>query len=350
MKVLFIGGLPWHRPSSTNLNRYYAMKNIVSSIDYVNTKEKDCMLFINRVIYKLFLLGLPVKQREQWNENEKIRQLVSQNVYDVVWIDNGKSISADTLKFIKTKLPQTVIVSFSPDNMALRHNQSQQYLDCVSLYDYHVTTKSFIIDDLKKLGARNVILVNKTYSEKFHYPREVTPDDVERLGGDVGFIGAWEKERCDSVCYLADHGIKVRVWGKGEWNKYKDYSPNLTIEGEGLWNEDYSKSFRAFKISLCFLRKINGDQQTARTMEIPASGGFMLAERTQEHMSLFEEGKEAEFFSSDAELLQKCEYYLAHADERDAIAKAGRKRCETSNYSNEGMIRSVLEMVTKTKI
>ena len=78
--------------------------------------------------------------------------------------------------------------------------------------------------------------------------------------------------------------------------------PNLVIENKGLYSEDYSKSFQAFKISLCFLRKINYDQQTTRTVEIPACGGFMIAERTAEHKAMFEEGKEAEFFSSNEEL------------------------------------------------
>ena len=135
-------------------------------------------------------------------------------------------------------------------------------------------------------------------------------DDLTRLGGDVGFVGMWEKERCESILYLADHGIKVRVFGDKKWGKYINYSPNLTIELRGLYNDDYAKSFKAFKISLCFLRKMNFDQQTTRTVEIPACGGFMMAERTNEHLAMFDENKEAVYFSSNEELLEKCKYYL----------------------------------------
>jgi spore maturation protein CgeB len=115
--------------------------------------------------------------------------------------------------------------------------------------------------------------------------------------------------------------------------------------GHGLYSEDYPKALQSFKISLCFLRKMNFDQQTNRTMEIPPCGGFMLAERTDEHLALFEEGKEAVFFSSDEELLEKCRYYLSHDGEREAIAKAGLSRCKTSGYSNEETIKKLSEII-----
>ena len=80
-------------------------------------------------------------------------------------------------------------------------------------------------------------------------------------------------------------------------------------------------------------------------MEIPACGGFMLAERTQAHLELFVESKEAVFFDSNEELLSKCIYYLTHEDERKRIILAALDRCKNSGYSNQNTIKKLLAKV-----
>lgn len=342
MRILSVGGM--NGISNTCVHRDWALHKVADEVDDINTQLNPTPL-LTRICYHLFFWKLPIRIPENNNENEQIRSMVQKKHYDVIWIDKGHTIFASTLRFVKKISPQTIIVSYSPDNMLLRHNQTQQYLETIPLYDYIFTNKSYILDGMRKLGAKNIHFVNNSYEESFHHPYPLTEEEKKELGGDVGFVGTWEKERCESILYLVQHGVKVKVFGNKDWNKYKGYSPNLEIVGHLLKGEDYSKSLQAFRISLCFLRKMNFDKQTTRSVEIPACGGFMLAERTDEHLAMFKEGKEAAFFSSNEELLQKCLYYLSHEEERKQIALAGRKRCLTSGYSNEGMIRNALKTI-----
>ena len=342
IKILSIGQFSALGVSNTCLHRNWALHELGDVTDIDSTKIEGFFDRLRRFLYVRF--ALPIHFYNP-GFNKIIRRAVASTPFDVVWIDKGVYINGSTLKFIKERQPKCKLIGYSPDNMAERHNQSQNFLDGLKYYDYYVTTKSYIITDLKRIGARDVIFVNNAYEPKFHKPYVLTKSEKERLGGKIGFIGSWESERCKSILYLAKRGLPVRVWGDSQWAKYSGLYPNLIIEPRGLFSEDYNKALSAFDISLCFLRKMNFDLQTTRTMEIPACGSMLVAERTAEHEALFKDRKEAVFFSSNEELYDLCKYYLAHEYERKIIANEGHRRCIEAGYSNKEMIRSVLMKV-----
>lgn len=343
IKILSVGGFSDFGISNTCLHRNWALEKL-GYVTTVDTSIKGKRL-VYRIMNRLFVrYHIPVRYTHK-KANKNIIEQCRKTVFDLIWIDKGVFIHPQTLKTVRHLLPDVKIVEYSPDNMVERHNQTRNFLECLPLIDYFVTTKSYNIEDLKKMGCKNVIFVNNAYEDTFHHPYALTQEEKKRLGGKVGFIGMWEKERYESILYLAEHGVPVRVWGGGEWLQYKNVSPNLIIEDTGLFSEDYNKALSAFDISLCFLRKINFDLQTTRTMEIPACGSLLMAEDTDEHRVLFENGKEAVFFNSNEELLKFCQYYLLHKKERIAIAKAGRVRCERSGYSNLETIRKVINQI-----
>jgi hypothetical protein len=240
--------------------------------------------------------------------------------------------------------PDCKIVGYSPDDMSTRHNQSRQFLAHLPLYDIYFTTKSYGVSELRALGCRNVHFIGNAFQPDVHKPYRTTEDDREKFGGAVGFIGVYERGRAASMHVLAEAGIPVRVWGPWKKGSYPVHK-NLRVEHRSLWNEEYAKAICSFDINLGFLRKVNRDLQTTRSIEIPACGAFMLAERTHEHQELFEEGIEAEFFSSDLELLDKVNYYLKNGEKRRQIAKAGRERCCRDGYSNQDRAQLMLQLV-----
>ena len=325
-RVLYVGQMK--SVSSTCRLRAESLKKIVRSIDLIDSSHKTTMTY--KICNKLFNCGLPIKVPDNSKLNNRLNAIKEHDKYDIIWVDKVLALNYRTLKRLKNRNPNAVLICYTSDNMCVRHNLSQNFLDCYPVYDYHITTKSHTVDEMKMLGARKVLLVDKSYAEDFHRPIKLANNERELFGGDIGFVGTWEQERMESILYLTRNGLKVKVYGGGKWKACIDDNPNLEIISRGLYNEDYVKALCSFKINLCFLRKINKDQQTARSMEIPAVEGVMLAERTDEHKRLFEEDKEAVYFSTDEELLEKCKYYLEHEEERIAIAKAGRQSCQQS--------------------
>jgi hypothetical protein len=276
--------------------------------------------------------------------NAQIRRAVNEQEFDVIWIDKGLTVSPTTLEHVRSRRPRCRIVGYSPDDMMNPENQSRRFIAGLGLYDIYFTTKTHGLTDLVALGCRRVEFVGNAYDPEVHRPMPVSAEDRARLGGPVGFIGQWEEERAEFLAHLAREGVEVRIWGF-TWERCRTRHPNLKIENVPLWGPEYARAICAFDINLGFLRKVNRDLQTTRSIEIPACGAFMLAERTTEHLELFAEGREAEFFAGPDELVEKVRYYLAHPAERQAIAAAGRERCLRGRYSNSERLRTCIDIV-----
>lgn len=337
MKILFIGDL-WK--GSTALQRLNAMKELhhcdqIDSTPEINSIwDKYLQMIVIKLRWYLDLAGL----------NDRILYQVSNNKYDIVWIEKGMRVYPGTLKKIKQLLPACKIISFSPDDMHNPLNQSIWYNRSIGVYDLHVTTKSYNVPELKKLGAKKVFFVDKSFDPGIHRKMKLSSGDIGKYGCDVGFIGSWEKDRFLHLLFLAQSGIKVTIRGE-TWKKYTQLHPNLVIIPKNEWAEEYAKVLNATKINLCFLKKLNRDLQTARSIEIPACGGFMLAERTEEHQRLFREDVEAVFFSSKEELVEKVRYYFNNDAEREKIALEGYQRCLVSGYDNTSMLLKVFQFI-----
>jgi spore maturation protein CgeB len=335
--ILFVGPL---RTGSTTLHRLNALRDLGHNVRAVNSWHNSPLLhpysILERLSAKAYRLGLPAKPKHHdWeNINRSILNELHSYPFDALWIDKGLAVEPETLICARQASHQIRIIGYSPDDMAARHNHSKQFLDCLPFYDIFFTTKSYNVPELKELGCPEVCFVDNAYDPNTHRPVRLTQQQKEQLGGRVGFVGSFEQQRANSMKALAKAGFPIRIYG-GNWKRYRGTGmQRLQVEAKSMIGEDYPKAISSFDINLHFLRKANRDQQTTRSIEIPACGKLMIAERTHEHQALFEEDKEAIFFDSDEELIDKVKYFCQHPEEAQIIGLAGRERCIKSEYSN----------------
>lgn len=333
-KIIFIynsAPLPESR-----LKTFHALKELSSDIKVLFPyKEGYQRTFIDKVFSRLKI------PRDPHHLNKRIIAECKNFKPDLVFIVRGLMIRPKTLKTIKSLGIKSI--SWSNDDMFAAHNSSFWYTQGIKYYDLVATQKSYNCnpEELPSLGAK-VFFQDKAFEPTINYPiNDCSKFDCVH---DVVFVGTKENDRYQHLRYLAENGIQVHIYGWGTVEEVKKHD-NLIFHNKHLYGESFSAALGCSKIALNFLRKINRDLQTSRSIEIPASKGFMLAERTDEHLRLFKEGVEAEYFDSKEELLKKVDYYLNNETKRQQIAEAGFKKCYYSDYTFKNRMRELIQNV-----
>lgn len=275
--------------------------------------------------------------------NEHLLNDTRPHVFDIVWIDKGVLIYPETLRTLRDRASRKFAAHYTPDPQLI-HHKSRHFRACIPIYDLAVTTKTFEIDAYKTHGVRELLLVQQGYGAGFDRAAEIQKPDND-FSHDLCFVGHCERHYAARL-QAAASSVQAAVWGPG-WVRYarRHAWAKPHVKGDGVWGDDYPRALIRSKIALGLLSKRIPETTTTRTFEIPATGTFMLAERNGDHLSLFEEGKEAEFFSSDDELRDKVRFYLAHDRARAAIARAGRARCIKSGYSDTAQLQRVVDRI-----
>ncbi|MGB8699954.1 MAG: glycosyltransferase [Thermosynechococcaceae cyanobacterium] len=342
MKILFIGDLSSYARARQRFLAMQDLGHLVEGRSWVPLETELIPGYKPNIWQRIRRkIGYPI---DTVGINQNLIPHLAEFQPNLLWIEKVITILPSTYKQIRQQFPNLNIIYYSEDDVYLFDNRSIYLKHSFPLFDTVYTTKPRNVQELPRIGAKNVVCIFQAYDRNVHRPMALSTEDRQRWGAEVGFVGFFERDRAEQMLYLAQQGIKVRIWGFN-WQDWMNRHPNLIVEGTPVFNEDFVKVLNATCINLNFLRKANRDRHTSRSLEIPACEGFMLAERTDEHLQLFEEGKEAEFFNSPEELYQKVNYYLTHDTERQQIAREGRNRCIRSGYSHHDRLTVMLEKI-----
>lgn len=345
MKILYLGDLG---PGQTCRMRLRALERLGHPVLGVNTVEPWRQAsWLQRQVQRRIHRGSVIEAI-----NATVLTAARELRPELVWADKQEFLRLETIEELR-KLGAR-LVHFTPDPyFTLSWKRTPLMDEAIQAFDVLVYCKSYERADYEALGKRSIYMP-LGYCDETHRP---LPSTDPRWTCDLGFLGGWEPRREELLALIAAAGLDLKIWG-GYWDFLRDgrwtlrrkiilnqlaggaaYRIHRNEKLAGCWQggevygDDYARALTGSKIGIGFLRKVCPDQHTTRTFEIPACGSMLLADRTPEHQEFFAEGKEAEFFGDEEELMEKVKFYTTHEKVRSQLAAAGRQRCVDSRYA-----------------
>jgi len=315
---------------------------VVSASDFLPSWHSKSLRLLRR-----YLRGALVREY-----NASLVAAAEQFEPDMFFVFKGPYVTAETLQAFK--LRGIVCIQFYPDTSFGAH--SPYLTPAIPHYDWFFSTKPDHVERLRAtLGMKNVSFLPHAFDPETHVSLSLSERDRKKYGCDVAFVGNVSHKKHELLRHLCEalSGVDIRIWGAPAWAECNSIAAS-SYQGAAVWGLEYAKVINAARINLGLLFEGGGDGAapdtvTARTFELPASGGFMLHERTNEALHYFDEDKDCAYFSGRRELIEKTRYFLEHADERRRMARAGQHRCFSSGYSVDHHVSLIIEKFHKLR-
>ncbi len=195
--------------------------------------------------------------------------------------------------------------------------------------DYVLTNDEVALSKYRGAGVRAFLAIPDT--------GEPIPLDAPNLGEnyEVSFVGGLIADRGAYIAHMKEAHIPVRVILHSD--KFLPYA-------------EVPQVFHRSKINLNFARTYDGIKLAVkgRIFKVCLAGGFLLTEYSPTLEKYFEIGKEIDVFESSQQMIAKISYYLAHDEERQAIARAGWERA-CRDYTSSHIIERVFTQIEAVK-
>lgn len=340
MRIAYIG-----QAHGTCLHRARALERLGHKVTWVSPWSwLGQSKFVSRWLHHAggFGVGLLIDQR--------IYREIKQTNPDLIWVNQGEFIGRNCLSLMRG-LGVPIVNRINDDPFGgLGKMRFARFRKAIRLYDLLVFPREVNVVEAQRAGARQVLQVFLSADEIAHAPRALTQEEQHCYSSDVTFIGTWMPERGPFMAELIRRKVPLSIWGDywqraPEWRILEPY-----WRGPGLAHDlSYSAAILAAKLCLGLLSKGNRDLHTTRSFEIPSLGGLLCAQRTSEHLALYEEGVEAVFWNDAGECAEICKDLLADKKRRKEIAQRGHERAMRNKVFNEPIMASIIEKVMGQK-
>lgn len=311
----------------------------------ISCESYDLSYYINRYFNFFVKKNISLRKKIMYDANQKFIDYVVNGNYTHLFVVKGTYLLPETLVKIKKLCPVVQTCCFNPDDpfnpQTWGGSNHPNIKDTVPNYDYYFIWSKKLIPKIKALGV-----------EETHYlPFAIDNQLIKSFNNilpkyDLSFIGNADTERQEWINRSADYIKKddylkqIDIFGI-YWNKH----PKLSLNGS-RFGDDYFKVFYESKININILREQNKGETNMRTFEIPATGNFMLHEVSEGAKEFFKADRDAVYFSSPEELIDKSNFYLKNESLRIKIAHSGYQKTLNYGYTYEDRVSTILKKLS----
>jgi spore maturation protein CgeB len=240
---------------------------------------------------------------------------------DIILVPLIHAVPEATIRQLRKDTPGVKIVGVFSDALS---NFERGYF-FLAEYDALFFKDHFIVDKLRsKLGWKHVFYLPQACDPVLHHPVELTAEDRAAFGCDLTLAGNVHTFRAAQLTPLI--GRNLRIWGNAV-PRWLDHPIRQHCEPRYVAGEDKCKAMLAAKIVLNANHYAEIDGTNKRTFEVAAIGAFQLTD-TPALADVFDPETEVPTFGSQADMLEKIDYYLAHPERRTEMA---RRACERAH-------------------
>ena len=283
--------------------------------------------------------------------NRDLLRAIQQYKPDVVIFEKPLQFTRDTLLKIRRAGVTTVYYNLDNPFGPRRSDPGWHQLHKVfRFFDLYCAIRNTDVLRFQQWGLPWVRMM-LSYEPSIHFPPASGWSDRERTR-DVSYVGSPYEDRPDFLRRLRqEEHIPLMIDGTGRWKRFVPPAQGSEyISYKALFDSDYREAIWRSRINLSFLTRLNEEDIAHKSVEIAACQGFLLAVRCEGHQALFEEDKEAVFFSSVEECADKCRFYLNRPNLRESIARRGRERAVQSGYDNDTQLARILNCLDGTEV
>ena len=342
MKIVFVANLK--NPSASGRQRLWALQQCTAEV-FILDKSQYLPKLGRFSGPAAKILKQPALMHNGKALGKALIEVCAKVKPDAVWIEWATDLHTSVLNKLRGLNPKPLLISFHDDNpWGERHGDRwmwKNYFKAAPLFDLHIVKRPGDIVNLSSIGAKNFRLWRHgVYSPLFHPPaRPVTKEYP------LSFVGTCIDQRARLIEHLLVNGIAVHVFGN-RWQQRSDlparFPNNFHPPAEG---DAYADVIRRSHACLGLVSHSHKDEWTMRTFEVPGCAGLLVAERTAVHEELFEDGKEAVFFSTPGQCVDKLKQLLENPAICAEIGQAAYEKCKQRNWMIEQEMQVLLNEI-----